>query len=129
MSGVTRVNGSEAQCGKRAVVEQQRVGIAGQTGRVQILACQHPTGAEPVDEQVDLSCQIRPAKIGGRVHDERHGQDGRTVRTGCGVGSRQHPSEVTGGVWTVPESGAADGVVFGAGENGREQTFTARRDQ
>jgi hypothetical protein len=27
------------------------------------------------------------------------------------------------------KAGAADGVVFGAGENGREQTFTARRDQ
>ena len=127
VSGVTRVNGSEAQRGERAVVEEQRAGVSGQTRRVQILTCEHPSGAEPVDQQVDLACQVRPAQIDGRVDDERHGQDGRTVdagsRSSVCVNTERSYWAVSGRFLKV---GVADGAVFGAGEDGRESDVHRR---
>ena len=94
----------EAQGGERAVVEEQGARVPGQTRRVEIVTGDHLFGTEPVDLQVDLACQVRPAQIGGCVHDEGNGQDGWAVGAGRGVRSHQHPGEDTGDAWTVPES-------------------------
>ncbi|BDX32007.1 hypothetical protein TUM20985_25540 [Mycobacterium antarcticum] len=99
----------EAQRGERRVVEQQRVWVAGEAQRVEILALEHPGGAEPVDLKVDLSCESRPAQVDRDVRDRCEDQNRDSMAPHPRARLHRHHSEGRHAPWAVAETGPTAG--------------------